>query len=88
MTSLVQELGSHMLTNPPIFSENELVTVGDPEVGRANPSENKQLKLARVDRAVFDRDLKPNSSEKKYVFLSCLLYSRFACYLYATIDGS
>ncbi|BBN17072.1 phosphatidylinositol 3-kinase [Marchantia polymorpha subsp. ruderalis] len=60
-----QELGSHMLTNPPIFSENELVTVGDPEVGRANPSENKQLKLARVDRAVFDRDLKPNSSEKK-----------------------
>lgn len=63
---VLQELGAHPLMQSPISSSNELVTVWDPEVGRQNPSENKQLKLARsVTRGLIDRDLKPNMVEKK-----------------------
>lgn len=39
----------------------------DPEVGKINPSEHKQLKLARsLNRGIIDRDLKPSSTERKY----------------------
>lgn len=49
-----------------VTSTNELVTVWDPEVGRKNPSEHKQLKLARsLTRGIIDRDLKPSNSERK-----------------------
>ena len=73
----------------PISPSNELVIVWDPEVGRQNPSENKQLKLARsVTRGVIDRDLKPSSNEKKYVvslygvpFLILKAYSSLLSYL-------
>jgi hypothetical protein len=66
-----------LLMQSPISPSNELVTVWDPEVGRQNPSENKQLKLARsVTRVVIDRDLKPNINERKYwhffLFYLCL----------------
>ncbi|GIL80848.1 hypothetical protein Vretimale_9438 [Volvox reticuliferus] len=38
----------------------------DPEVGRDNPAELKAQKLARgLQRGVLDRDLKPNSEERK-----------------------
>lgn len=61
-----QDLGANYLTPSPISSTNELVTVWDPEVGRPNPSENKQVKLARsLTRGVIDRDLKPSSNERK-----------------------
>ena len=54
----------------PIASTNELVTVWDPEVGKINPSEHKQLKLARsLNRGIIDRDLKPSITERK-----CVLY--------------
>ncbi|KAH9554610.1 hypothetical protein CY35_08G072300 [Sphagnum magellanicum] len=63
-----QELGANLLMQSPISPSNELVTVWDPEVGRQNPSENKQLKLARsVTRVVIDRDLKPNINERKEI---------------------
>jgi phosphatidylinositol 3-kinase len=40
--------------------------VWDPELGRTNPSEHKQLKLARsLTRGIIDRDLKPSSNERK-----------------------
>jgi hypothetical protein len=64
---LMQELGANLLMQSPISPSNELVIVWDPELGRQNPSENKQLKLARsVTRGVIDRELKPSSNEKKY----------------------
>jgi phosphatidylinositol 3-kinase len=77
-----QELGANLLMQSPISPSNELVTVWDPEVGRQNPSENKQLKLARsVTRVVIDRDLKPNINERKYwhffLFYLCLHSVRF-----------
>ena len=63
----MQELGANLLMQSPISPANELVLVWDPELGRQNPSENKQLKLARsVTRGVIDRELKPSSNEKKY----------------------
>lgn len=62
----MQELGANLLTQLPISTSNDLVIVWDPEVGKQNPSENKQLKLARsVTRGVIDRELKPSSNEKK-----------------------
>ena len=67
-TLFAQELGANLLTQSPISASNELVIVWDPEVGKQNPSENKQLKLARsVTRGVIDRELKPASNEKKYL---------------------
>lgn len=66
----MQELGANLLQSP-ISASNELVTIWDPEVGKQNPSENKQLKLARsVTRGVIDRELKPSSNEKKFVAFS------------------
>jgi len=66
-TLFMQELGANLLMQSPISASNELVTVWDPEVGKQNPSENKQLKLARsVTRGLIDRELKPSSNEKKY----------------------
>eukprot|EP00249_Psilotum_nudum_P022815 c28649_g1_i1 orf=409-2850(-) len=63
-----QELGANLLMPSPISPANELVIVWDPEVGRQNPSENKQLKLARsLTRVVIDRDLKPSSVERKEI---------------------
>lgn len=61
-----QESGANFFTPSPVSSTNELVTVWDPEVGRTNPSEHKQLKLARsLTRGIIDRDLKPSSNERK-----------------------
>eukprot|EP01018_Ginkgo_biloba_P009326 Gb_01861 [translate_table: standard] len=64
-----QEVGANFLLPSPISSSNDLVIVWDPEVGRTNPSENKQVKLARsLTRGVIDRDLKPSSNERKEIF--------------------
>ncbi|KAJ4711089.1 Phosphatidylinositol 3-kinase [Melia azedarach] len=63
-----QESGANFLLPTPITSTNELVTVWDPEVGKINPSEHKQLKLARsLTRGIIDRDLKPSSNERKSI---------------------
>ncbi|KAG5522167.1 hypothetical protein RHGRI_034373 [Rhododendron griersonianum] len=63
-----QESGPNFLIPSPITTSNELVTVWDPEVGKINPSEHKQLKLARsLTRGIIDRDLKPSSSERKSI---------------------
>ncbi|KAJ7556475.1 hypothetical protein O6H91_05G085500 [Diphasiastrum complanatum] len=63
-----QELGAHLLMQSPISPCNELVVVWDPEVGRQNPCENKQLKLARsVTRGMIDRDMKPSANERKEI---------------------
>ncbi|KAI9169947.1 hypothetical protein LWI28_019983 [Acer negundo] len=63
-----QESGANFLLPAPIASSNELVTVWDPEVGKINPSEHKQLKLARsLTRGIIDRDLKPSSNERKSI---------------------
>uniref|UniRef100_A0A0D6QW47 phosphatidylinositol 3-kinase n=2 Tax=Araucaria cunninghamii TaxID=56994 RepID=A0A0D6QW47_ARACU len=63
-----QELGANYLLPSPISSSNELVRVWDPEVGRTNPCENKQVKLARsLTRGVIDRELKPSSDERKEI---------------------
>ncbi|KAL3750018.1 hypothetical protein ACJRO7_011059 [Eucalyptus globulus] len=62
-----QESGANFLP-PPIVLTNELVIVWDPEVGRINPSEHKQLKLARsLTRGIIDKDLKPNSTQRKSI---------------------
>ncbi|XP_056165510.1 phosphatidylinositol 3-kinase, root isoform isoform X2 [Syzygium oleosum] len=62
-----QESGANFLP-PPIISTNELVIVSDPEMGRINPSEHKQLKLARsLTRGIIDKDLKPNSTQRKSI---------------------
>ncbi|GIL50816.1 hypothetical protein Vafri_6947, partial [Volvox africanus] len=43
-----------------------IIRLMDPEVGRDNPAELKAQKLARgLQRGVLDRDLKPNSEERK-----------------------
>lgn len=63
-----QESGANFLLPSPIASTNELVTVWDPEIGKINPSEHKQLKLARsLTRGIIDRDLKPSSNERKSI---------------------
>lgn len=64
-----QESGANFfLPSPPIASTNELVIVWDPEVGKMNPSEHKQLKLARsLARGIIDRDLKPSNNERKSI---------------------
>ncbi|ESW29431.1 hypothetical protein PHAVU_002G070100 [Phaseolus vulgaris] len=63
-----QESGANFLLPSPIASTNDIVIVWDPEVGKINPSEHKQLKLARsLTRGVIDRDLKPSSNERKSI---------------------
>ncbi|KAL3646157.1 hypothetical protein CASFOL_011337 [Castilleja foliolosa] len=63
-----QESGANFLIQSPIASTNELVTVWDLELGKTNPSEHKQLKLARsLNRGIIDRDLKPSSTERKSI---------------------
>ncbi|XP_022733422.1 phosphatidylinositol 3-kinase, root isoform isoform X2 [Durio zibethinus] len=63
-----QEAGANFLLPSAIASSNELVIVWDPEVGKINPSEHKQLKLARsLTRGIIDRDLKPSSNERKSI---------------------
>ncbi|XXG72702.1 hypothetical protein AAC387_Pa07g1741 [Persea americana] len=63
-----QESGANFFSPSPVTSTNELVIVWDPEVGRINPSEHKQLKLARsLTRGIIDRDLKPSSNERKSI---------------------
>ncbi|KAJ8773848.1 hypothetical protein K2173_008311 [Erythroxylum novogranatense] len=63
-----QESGANFLLPSPIASTNELVIVWDPEMGKINPSEHKQLKLARsLTRGIIDRDLKPSSNERKSI---------------------
>lgn len=62
----MQESGANFLLPSPIASTNEIVIVWDPEVGKINPSEHKQLKLARsLTRGIIDRDLKPSNNERK-----------------------
>lgn len=64
----MQESGVNYFFPSSVSSTNELVTVWDPEVGKSNPSENKQLKLARsLTRGIIDMDLKPSSNDWKYV---------------------
>ncbi|KAL5229981.1 hypothetical protein ABZP36_028757 [Zizania latifolia] len=61
-----QESGANFYAPAPVSLSNELVTVWDPELGRTNPSEHKQLKLARsLTRGIIDKDLKPSSNERK-----------------------
>ncbi|XP_038693251.1 phosphatidylinositol 3-kinase, root isoform-like isoform X1 [Tripterygium wilfordii] len=63
-----QESGANFLLPSPITSTNELVIVWDPELGKINPSEHKQLKLARsLTRGIIDKDLKPSSNERKSI---------------------
>ncbi|KAL5723815.1 phosphatidylinositol 3-kinase [Ranunculus cassubicifolius] len=63
-----QESGANFLSPSPVSSTNEIVTVWDPEVGRTNPSEHKQLKLARsLTRGIIDKDLKPSVNERKSI---------------------
>ncbi|KAJ6375616.1 hypothetical protein OIU77_000573 [Salix suchowensis] len=63
-----KESGANFLLPSPIASTNELVTVWDPEIGKINPSEHKQLKLARsLTRGIIDRDLKPSINERKSI---------------------
>nr|XP_043607077.1 phosphatidylinositol 3-kinase, root isoform [Erigeron canadensis] len=65
---VLQESGPNLIIPASITSTNELVTVWDPEVGKINPSEHKQLKLARsLNRGIIDRDLKPSSTERKSI---------------------
>ncbi|KAK8939157.1 hypothetical protein KSP39_PZI011129 [Platanthera zijinensis] len=67
-TVVFQETGANFPTPSPVSSTNELVIVWDPEVGRTNPSEHKQLKLARsLTRGIIDKDLKPSSNERKSI---------------------
>ncbi|KAH0467537.1 hypothetical protein IEQ34_002570 [Dendrobium chrysotoxum] len=67
-TVVFQETGANFLTPSHVSSTNELVTVWDPEVGRTNPSEHKQLKLARsLTRGIIDKDLKPSTNERKSI---------------------
>lgn len=62
-----QESGPNVFLPSPIGA-NELVTVWDPEIGKINPSEHKQIKLARsLTRGIIDRDLKPSSNERKAI---------------------
>uniref|UniRef100_A0A0E0KZ76 phosphatidylinositol 3-kinase n=1 Tax=Oryza punctata TaxID=4537 RepID=A0A0E0KZ76_ORYPU len=61
-----QESGANFYAPAPVLLSNQLVTVWDPELGRTNPSEHKQLKLARsLTRGIIDKDLKPSSNERK-----------------------
>ncbi|KAH0921104.1 hypothetical protein HID58_021913 [Brassica napus] len=54
-------------TGPP-YCWNKLITVWDTELGKFNPSEHKQLKLAKsLDRGIIDRDLKPSNNERKSI---------------------
>ncbi|XP_068641536.1 phosphatidylinositol 3-kinase, root isoform [Aristolochia californica] len=63
-----QESGPNFFSPSPMSSTNELVVVWDPEIGRINPSEHKQLRLARsLTRGIIDRDLKPSSNERKSI---------------------
>ncbi|KAF2292760.1 hypothetical protein GH714_027903 [Hevea brasiliensis] len=63
-----KESGANFLLPSPIASTNELVIVWDPELGKINPSEHKQLKLARsLTRGIVDRDLKPSYNERKSI---------------------
>ncbi|GMH26109.1 hypothetical protein Nepgr_027952 [Nepenthes gracilis] len=63
-----QESGANFFLPSPIGATNELVLVWDPEVGKINPSEHKQIKLARsLTRGIIDRDLKPSSNERKSI---------------------
>ncbi|CAA6665549.1 unnamed protein product [Spirodela intermedia] len=63
-----QESGVNYFFPSSVSSSNELVTVWDPEVGKSNPSENKQLKLARsLTRGIIDMDLKPSSNDWKSI---------------------
>ncbi|KAL7176613.1 hypothetical protein ACSBR2_030035 [Camellia fascicularis] len=68
ISQICLESGANFLIPSPITTSNELVTVWDPEVGKINPSEHKQLKLARsLTCGIIDRDLKPRSSERKSI---------------------
>nr|ANG60478.1 phosphoinositide 3-kinase [Nicotiana benthamiana] len=74
-----QESGANFLLPSPIASTNELVTVYDPEVGKINPSEHKQLKLARsLNRGIIDRDLKPNERQLLWKFRFSLMSEKRA----------
>ncbi|GLU17007.1 hypothetical protein SLE2022_334060 [Rubroshorea leprosula] len=64
----MQDSGANFLLPSPITSSNELVIVWDPELGKINASEHKQLKLAKsLTRGIIDRDLKPSSTEQKII---------------------
>uniref|UniRef100_A0A383WQ58 Uncharacterized protein n=1 Tax=Tetradesmus obliquus TaxID=3088 RepID=A0A383WQ58_TETOB len=49
-------------------SGSDIIRIHDPEVGWENPAELKAAKLARsVTRGVIDRELKPNSEERRRI---------------------
>ncbi|KAK9811578.1 hypothetical protein WJX72_006428 [[Myrmecia] bisecta] len=53
---------------PPNTRGSSLILVHDPEVGRSNPAELKAQKLARSGtRGLIDRDLKPDTEEKRRI---------------------
>ncbi|KAG2448608.1 hypothetical protein HYH02_006498 [Chlamydomonas schloesseri] len=71
-----REAGAGLLTSPDASVSagagagggvgGALIRLVDPEVGRDNPAELKAQKLARgLQRGVLDRDLKPNSEERR-----------------------
>ncbi|GAB2280474.1 hypothetical protein Dimus_015102 [Dionaea muscipula] len=63
-----QESGANFFLPAPIGATNEIVWVWDPEVGKINPSEHKQIKLARsLTRGIIDRDLRPSINERKSI---------------------
>jgi hypothetical protein len=77
-----QELGAPLLSQP-LSATNELVKVYDPEVGRQNPSEEKQLKLARgVNRGLIDKDLKVRVPASRFSLVFADLFERVFCGCY------
>ncbi|MQL74982.1 hypothetical protein Taro_007354 [Colocasia esculenta] len=69
-----KESGINFFSPSAVSSTNELVIVWDPEVGKSNPSEHKQLKLARsLTRGIIDKDLKPSSNDSKYTQASLFI---------------
>ncbi|PNW88579.1 hypothetical protein CHLRE_01g035500v5 [Chlamydomonas reinhardtii] len=60
---LISESGAGAGSGP---AGGAIIRLVDPEVGRDNPAELKAQKLARgLQRGVLDRDLKPNSEERR-----------------------
>lgn len=56
----------HHINDPPSPTHGSWSLPLHPQVGRDNPAELKAQKLARgLQRGVLDRDLKPNSEERR-----------------------
>ncbi|PNT67080.1 hypothetical protein BRADI_3g20220v3 [Brachypodium distachyon] len=69
---IFQESGANFRLAAPLSlvhpSKHKLIFVSDPNVGQINPSEHKQLMLARsLARGMIDRNMKPSSNERKLI---------------------